>query len=131
MFGLERPFSKVLIVAGLSYAPLLFGILVLLPYLGNFINFILRIWTLLALLTGVTTLYQYNLWQAIVSCIGGWLIIQAFERTRVISAIDRRLWHLITGTPRQRQTQDVVDEFVDSVREAAIEANQNSQKGQT
>ncbi len=121
LFDQQRPFTSVLLVVSLSHVPLLFGFLILLPYLGNIIHAILRIWTLLALLTGVMVLFDYNLVTAIICAFLGWLIIELINRLQVTQAIDKWLWHIITGTPKQRDTQEIVDEFVAGVRASAIE----------
>lgn len=121
LFDQQRPFTSVLLVVSLSHVPLLFGFLILLPYLGNIIHTIIRIWTLLALLTGVMVLFDYSLIAAIVCTFLGWLIIEFVTRTRLINAVEKWLWRIITDTPKQRDTQDIVDEFVAGVRASAIE----------
>lgn len=116
LFAEQRPFTAVLTIVTLSHIPMLFGFLILLPYLGNIINSIIRIWTLLALLTGVMVLYQFSILPALVCTLLGWLIIELINRTRLVIAIDRWFWRIVTNTPSQRDTQDIVEEFVASVR---------------
>lgn len=121
LFGEQRPFTSVLVVVTLSHVPMLFGFLILIPYLGNIINSIIRIWTLLALLTGIMVLYQFTLLPALVCALLGWLIIEIVNRTKLINAIERWFWRVITNTPSQRDTQDIVEEFIADVRASAIQ----------
>lgn len=121
LFGQQRPFTDVLVVVSLSQVPLLFGFLVLIPYLGNIINSIIHIWTLLALLTGIMVLYQFTLLPALICALLGWLIIEIANRTKLIMAIERWFWRAVTNTPSQRDTQDIVEEFVAEVRATAIQ----------
>lgn len=121
LFDQQRPFTSVLLVVSLSQVPLLFGFLILLPYLGNIIHAVLRIWTLLALLTGVMVLFNYNLWTAIICTLLGWLSIELINRLQIIQTLERWLWRTITHTPKQRDTEEIVNEFVAGVRASALE----------
>lgn len=114
LFDTQRPLPAVLAVVAISHAPYLFGLLVLLPYLGNIIYQILRIWTLLALTVGVMVLFEFSLATAVLCGFLGWLILELIARLRLISAIDNWFWRFATGTPRQMSTQDMVDQYVET-----------------
>ncbi|MCP4358635.1 MAG: ABC transporter permease [Chloroflexi bacterium] len=120
LFGGSRPYTDLLLVVALSYTPFLFGFLILLPYLGNIIGPLLRVWALLALITGVMVIYTFPLWMALICCIAGWLLLELMLRLPWLR--DRRLkqwaWHLATGTTQPRETQDIVDEYVAQARAA-------------
>src|SRR6185436_451003 len=73
VFSRPGQFARILVLVALSYAPLLFGFAVLLPYLGNFIYHALRIWSFLALVVGVKAVAGALFWQGILACLIGWL----------------------------------------------------------
>ncbi|MGE0542450.1 MAG: hypothetical protein AB7R89_19965 [Dehalococcoidia bacterium] len=64
----------------LSHAPLLFGFLVLLPYLGAVIEKALQIWILLALVVAVHAVYQSGFWESIACAAIGWFAVQFIFR---------------------------------------------------
>lgn len=114
VFRLEEPFIRVLIIVGLSYAPLLFGFLVLLPYLGYLLSQLLPIWIFLGTLTAVRVTFGFDLWQALACTFLGWLLLELVERVPIlkIDSVDRWVWRLSTGTPVQLNTLDAVEEYV-------------------
>jgi len=58
LFGGERAsFLPAVRVLGLAYAPLLFGVLVFLPYIGPVLARLLRVWVLLAVVTGTSVVF--------------------------------------------------------------------------
>jgi hypothetical protein len=65
LFGAEPPFDLLLILIGLSYAPLVFGFLILMPYLGPFIHRLLYVWSFLISLRAVSLLFQVGSWPAL------------------------------------------------------------------
>lgn len=119
LFGGQQSFRNVFIVVALSYAPLLYGFLVLLPYLGNIIYMALRIWILLVLLIAVQALFAFGWFEAIVCSFLGWLILELIVRIPAITAVERWLWRITSGKYELADTQDIVTEFVSSVRQSA------------
>ncbi|MGK7923693.1 MAG: hypothetical protein AB4290_00315 [Spirulina sp.] len=97
---------------GWSYAPMMFGILSVLPYFGMPIFFILSTWTLLAIIIGMTAVTPLGYWQAFQCCFWGWLILQVFQRTigRPIQQLTLKLANRVAGgdlllTPEELQQQ--------------------------
>ncbi len=100
LFGARQPLVSALRIAGLSSAPLLFGCLIFLPYLGAPIDWALRIWSALIVLEIVRTSFAAPLWAAAVCAGLGWLIVHALTRLlggRLAAARDW-LWQMATGT---------------------------------
>lgn len=114
VFGNEKPFLQALTIVGLSYAPLLFGFLVLLPYLGYLLSQLLPIWIFLGTLTAVRVTFGFDLWQALACTFLGWLLLELVERVPIlkIDSIDRWVWRLSTGTSAQLDSEDAVEEYV-------------------
>lgn len=119
LFAADQSFSNVFIVVALSYAPLVYGFLVLLPYLGNIIYILLRIWILLVLLLAVQALFGFGLFAAIICSFMGWVILELIVRIPLITAVEQWLWRLFSGKDSLAPTQDIVTEFVQSVRASA------------
>lgn len=122
LFGMHRPYGTVLTAVALGYAPLLFGFLILLPYLGSFIFILTRIWVLLAVLVGVAVAYSFNTWETIVCSVLGWLLLTLLARLPFlrIQRIDNWLWRLSTGTPQEMDTEEMVAQFVREVRADSV-----------
>ncbi|MCZ7667812.1 MAG: hypothetical protein M5U34_11655 [Chloroflexi bacterium] len=118
LFGGQQSFRNVFIVVALSYAPLLYGFLVLLPYLGNIIYMALRIWILLILLMAVQALFAFGWFEAIVCSLLGWLILELIVRLPMITAVERWLWRITSGKYEMVDTEDIVTEFADRMRQS-------------
>jgi len=64
-----------------SYAPMMLGILVFIPYFGMPIFFILSTWTFMAMVIGMATITPLTYWLAFQCCFLGWLVLQVVQRT--------------------------------------------------
>ena len=109
LFGTRQPLVSVLRIAGLSSAPLLFGFLIFLPYLGTPIDWGLRIWSALIVLEIVRTSFDPPVWMAAVCAGLGWLIVHTLTRllgSRLVAARDW-LWRLATGTVFDTSEQEL------------------------
>lgn len=117
VFETSRPFRDVLVVVALSHAPLLFGFLVLLPYLGNVIYHILRVWVFLAVVVGVAVVYPFGVWEAVACSVLGWLLLEVIVHLPFlhIDRLDRWLWRLSTGTASQFAAEEAVDFYLQQV----------------
>ena len=111
----DQSFINILRVVELSYAPLLFGIFIFLPYLGNIIFRVLRIWILLALVVGVQVAYTFNFWQALLCCALGWIAYELITRLPVlpIEGLSRWWWRITTGTPEPLDIQAAADRLAE------------------
>ncbi len=117
-FDSFRPFREVLTVVYLSYAPLILGVVVFLPYLGNIIFRVLRIWIFLALLVAVQVVYPFSFWQAILCCSLGWIVYELATRLPVIRAerLSSWWWRFTTGTPEPVDIQAMADQLAEQGR---------------
>jgi hypothetical protein len=119
LFDAHQSFRNIFIVVSLSYAPLIYGFLVLLPYLGNIIYMVLRVWILLVLLLAVQALFNFGWLDAVLCSFFGWIILELIVRIPMITAVERWLWRVFSGKDELEETQDIVTEFVQSVRTSA------------
>ena len=94
-FSVDLPLIEVIKTLGFSYAPLLLGFSIVIPYFGMPILIVLSIWTLMAIATGLGTISNLGIWQAFECCLGGWLVLQVSQR--------------IIGKPIARITSRIVD----------------------
>jgi hypothetical protein len=118
IFDAHQSYGYVVRTVALGYAPLLFGFLILLPYLGNIIFVLLRIWVLLAVLVGVSVAYDFGFWPALTCSVLGWVFLTFLARLPFlrIDRVDKILWQLSTGVEQELNTQEAVDEFMRSSR---------------
>ena len=80
LFKVNLPLTEVITTLGFSYAPLLLGFLMVIPYFGMPILIVLSIWTLMAIATGLGAISPLGIWQAFECCLGGWLVLQLSQR---------------------------------------------------
>ena len=80
-FGGYLPFNAVVRTLGFSYAPLMLGVLVVIPYFGSPIFVILSIWTLLAVVVGIESITALSRWEAFGSAALGWVMLQLIQKT--------------------------------------------------
>lgn len=99
LFSVNLPLVEVIQTLGFSYAPLLLGFLMVIPYFGMPILVVLSIWTLLAITTGLETISNLNIWSAFGCCLGGWLVLQLSQRVvgKAIARITSRLVDWVAG----------------------------------
>jgi hypothetical protein len=97
--GDRTSFLPAVRVLGLAYAPLLFGVLVFLPYIGPMLARLLRVWVLLAVVTGTSVVFGLVPVVAAVAAVTGflarWLLLRLFGQ--LARTADRWLWRTSTG----------------------------------
>lgn len=99
---------EVLNVVGLAQAPHLFGFLVLLPFFGVPIGWLLSLYSLLAMLVGIQTLFEIPLWLALIPTGLSWLVLQLFQRTigQPLTTLAHRVRTRVAGLEQLRETID-------------------------
>lgn len=113
IFDQSVHFNTMLALIGLSYAPLVFGFLVLMPYLGPFVQRVLYAWSFIIALRSVEYLFHVGLFRALI-CVGvGWLLLMLLTSTvgRPIVALRNWAWHAITKTPLNAPLQETLKQF--------------------
>ncbi len=112
-FAEYLPFNTVLRTVGFSYAPLMLGILVMFPYFGNAFFLALSIWTLLAVVLGVSAITPLGRWEAFESAALGWVIVQLLQKTvgQPIASLGQWITNWVAGeeliTNRLRLAQEL------------------------
>lgn len=128
MFPVEPEAWSIVRLIGLSTAPLVFGFLILIPYMGAFIGKVLNVWEMLIMITVVQFDFQATFVQAMI-CIGlSWLLVLLLSNTigRPVVKLRNYLYRKVTGSDLDTTTQDILLEF-SSVQGVAAGANEGGQ----
>ena len=118
IFQSDSPYWLFLSGAALSTAPFLFGFLVLIPYLGNLIFQILRIWILMINLVVIDSLSSTGfLWALGISVIG-WLSIELIMRFPALQydRLQSWYWRITTGKSRRLDIDELVYRYLVDIR---------------
>lgn len=112
LFGTELRPGMLVRIASLGSAPLVFGFLIAIPYLGMPLEWALRIWSLFSILQLIQGAFGFALWQAIACGLLGWLLVGVAMRLlgRPLGALRDMLWHAIAGTSFERDPRELVAE---------------------
>ena len=99
LFNVDLSVVEIVKTLGFSYAPLLLGFLMVIPYFGMPILIVLSIWTLMAIAIGLGAISNLNIWQAFECCLGGWLVLQVSQRIigKAIARITGRIVDWVAG----------------------------------
>jgi hypothetical protein len=94
----------------IATAPMIFGFLVLIPYLGPAIARVLQAWGLLVLWLVNEVLFQTDLWTALLITGIGWGVMQllSWSLARPVNWIGDRIWRLATGKPSMMTGRDLL-----------------------
>lgn len=94
----------------LSSAPMIFGFLQLMPYLGPGVARVLQAWGVLALWVIVAVVYGVDRWTALVITGAGFAIMQgaSWLLARPLTAVANRVWHAFTGHRTMLSAQDLL-----------------------
>lgn len=113
LFEANPPFTQFLRIMGLSTAPLVFGFLVLIPWMGPFVGKVLNVWSFLILLAVVQFQFQIGFWGALVVVGLGWLASLGINNTigKPIVALRNRLFRLVTGSNLDTTAEDILLHF--------------------
>jgi len=109
-------YRQILLIIALSYAPLVFGFLILVPYAGPAIQVLLYVWSMLAAVRGVEAVFTAGFWASLIVVTVSFAMMYAIQTTigRPIWAIGDRMLgidrtatvrdqlHLDTGGPRRK-----------------------------
>jgi hypothetical protein len=111
LFGGDRAsFATAVRVLGLAFAPLLFGVLVFLPYIGPVLAQLLRVWVLLAAVTGTSVVFGLVPVVAAVAAMTGflarWLLLRLFGQLG--NTANRWLRRTSTGHTAPEQSTDAL-----------------------
>lgn len=109
IFRHAEPFTAIASAVGLAYAPQLFAFFVLTPFVGNTFSWLLALWSLLAMVVAVHVGLGLETWQAVVTSVLGWSLIQVWKRTlgRPVYALGRWLHRRAAGVPLEFTAHDL------------------------
>jgi hypothetical protein len=113
LFQVDPPWGQFVRMVGLSTAPLVFGFLVLIPWMGPFVGKVLNVWSFLILLAIVEQQFQIGFWGALL-CVGlGWLISLAFTNTlgRPIVALRNKVFQRVSGSKLDTTADQLLLQF--------------------
>ncbi|GAB4429466.1 MAG: hypothetical protein OHK0015_13470 [Chloroflexi bacterium OHK40] len=113
VFPTDPPFTLVLRLVGLSAAPYVFGFLVLIPYLGEFVHRVLGIWSTVIAAGATAFSFRVGWWPAFLVVGAAWVVIWALTSTigRPVLAARNRAWRTVTGTSMDATVSDILTEF--------------------
>ncbi len=105
--------SAVLKTLGVSYAPLVLSIFVIMPYFGGAVFVLLSIWTLLAVVVGLEAITDLGRWAAFESAALGWVVLQLLQKTvgQPIASLGQWITNWVAGeeliTNRNRLAEEL------------------------
>ena len=111
--GQSITLSESILLMFLTAAPMLFGFLVLMPYLGSLIARLLDVWSLLIAYQIVMVAYGVDWWRAIGVVGGGWLLTLLVRNTIgwPLTALFRRLRSWVAGVTLAHSADELVVKF--------------------
>lgn len=113
LFSVETPTSQFVRMVGLSTAPLVFGFLVLIPWMGPFIGRLLNVWSLIILIVIIEYEFKIGFWPAVL-CVGlGWLASLALSNTigRPVVALRNKVFQMVSGSKLDSTAEDLLLHF--------------------
>lgn len=124
VFTNEPQFGLVIRLVGLSAAPYVFGFLVLIPYLGEFIYRVLSVWSSVIAAGATAYSFQVGWWPAFLVVGLSWLAIWAMSNTigRPVLAARNKVWQAAAGTTMEARVTDILQQF------SAPEADQQRER---
>jgi hypothetical protein len=106
-------------IQALAYAPRLFGMLVLMPYLGQPIHRGLEVWVLALTIFGLTVGLQIPVALAAGSALSGWIVMQVLTILfgAPLTALLQRLRRLVSGSPLDVDPRDLAASLTEKARD--------------
>ena len=113
LFPIKPTYQTTLLLTALSYAPLAFGVFILIPWLGPFIQRLLSVWSFLIVAGAATREFQVGFLQALVAAGIGWLVLLLLTLTigRPIIALRARVWRVVAGSRLDTTPDDILAQF--------------------
>ena len=113
LFQVNPPWGQVARMVGLSTAPLVFGFLVLIPWMGPFVGKVLNIWSVLILIGIVQYEFKIEFWGAVTCVVLGWLLSLAFTNTvgRPVVALRNKVFQRVSGSKLDKTNEDILLRF--------------------
>jgi len=122
LFNPSTPFKETLIVVGLSFAPLIYGLFIIIPYLGHILEYALRVWVLMAALMGVYTIFNISVAAALFSGVLGWMLFEIVSNIAVLQTLEQWIWRKGAGQSGYVESQEAVDLFIQEIQTAVSQS---------
>ena len=99
--GKQQPLSLTLVAVGWGYAPHLFGVFALAPYLGGLLTVLLSLWSFLIIAVAVKAVFGVSLLNALLVSGAAWLLVHLIRRTlgRPLVGLSHRIEAGVAGVP--------------------------------
>ncbi|MGB3786944.1 MAG: hypothetical protein WA949_02965 [Phormidesmis sp.] len=129
VFNVYLPLIAVIRTIGFSYAPLMLGIFVVMPYFGSAAFILLSTWTLLAVVVGIDAISTLELWEAFGSVALGWIIIQLIQKTvgQPIASLGQWITNWAAGEDLIRNRNRLSEELYAGLRAQIAQSDPSSQ----
>jgi hypothetical protein len=100
-FGFDILARTVTFAVCVGQAPLLFGFLCLMPYIGTSLQRILVAYSLLVVVAALSGILDVRVWQAALLAAAGWVLRAGLDRllNRPLAGVRGWLWRAATGRP--------------------------------
>ncbi|MCB0062773.1 MAG: hypothetical protein KDE19_11680 [Caldilineaceae bacterium] len=110
LLGVQIPLWESIALMFLTAAPMLFGFLILMPYLGPVIERLLKVWSFLLTYQLVALGYGINWWHTVWVVGAGWLMTLVLHNTVgwPLAAALRRLRNWVAGVHLEHSTEELV-----------------------
>jgi len=110
IFGLDIVTGSITFAVCVGQAPLLFGFLCLMPYLGSSLQRILIVYSLLVVVAALSAVLDIRVWQAALLAAVGWAVRAGLDRmlNRPLSGVRTWLWRASTGRPTPITREDAL-----------------------
>jgi hypothetical protein len=108
--GVDIPIRTITFAVGVGQAPLLFGIFVLMPYVGSSLQRILLAYSLLVVVAALSAVLGVRVWQAALLAATGWVLRAGCDRalSRPLAGVRTWLWRASTGRPTPIMRQEAL-----------------------
>jgi hypothetical protein len=109
-FGFDILARTLTFAVCVGQAPLLFGFLCLIPYLGTSLQRILNAYSLLVVVAALSGILDVRVWQAALLAAAGWALRAGLDRllNRPLAGVRTWLWRAATGRPTPITRQDAL-----------------------
>lgn len=113
LFRSQPSLALIIRLVGLSAAPYVFGIFVLIPYLGEFVYRVLSVWSSVIAIGATAWSFGVGWWPAFLAVGGSWLLVWALTNTigRPLLIARGRAWQLVAGTQLDVSVADILRQF--------------------
>jgi hypothetical protein len=118
-FPAEPRLGTVMRLVGLSAAPYVFGLFVLIPYLGEFIYRVIGAWSAVIAAGATAYSFQVGWWPAFLVVGLSWMAITALSSTvgRPVLRLRNRAWQRVAGTSLDASVADILTQFASQSRD--------------